>query len=447
MPEPSKSHRVWNDTPHASLCLLGTSVQQHGILTTLEQGVTIKQKTLRYTPAQKVTMVLIGLLSGMRSVSNLDTTLRVDPAVQRAFGLPGCAEQSVIADTVNAATAADVAALRTAIEGIMAREGTALHHDFAAHLLVLDVDLSPAPCGRTAEGARRGYMGRHRGRQGRKLLRVRAAASQETLYETVIPGNAVESLPLVEEVVARIETLYAMDGADQAAAAKRAQTEWRMDSGWGSDSILTFLIGRGYQVIGKFRSHSRIRRLARSVEQWEPAHYAETEWGYPQAPAVFARPLQQVVVRHRSTAPEGGDRYTVFFSTRSTLAAEALLTHYDDRAGTEADIKSDKRGLGLAAIRKRSMAAQQIVVLLTQLAHNLLLWSRSWLAALEPALARLGLVRLIGEVWAIPGRVKIQEGAIVRVLLRPEHRRARQVSRGLKAFLLPGQTLAFLGQT
>ncbi len=44
----------------------------------------------------------------------------------------------------------------------------------------------------------------------------------------------------------------------------------------------------------------------------------------------------------------------------------AVVDHYDDRAGIEADLKGDKGGLGLAVIRKRRLAAQMLVVLLMQ---------------------------------------------------------------------------------
>jgi hypothetical protein len=442
----TRPSRVWEDSSHASLCVLGPLLRHRGILPTLEQGVTIHQKVLKYTPAQKVTMVFIGILSGLRTISGLDLSLRADPALQQAFALPGCAEQSVIADTLDAATEDDVAALRQALEAILEQHSLALRHDFTQQLLVLDVDLSPAPCGGQAEGAEHGYMGRYRGKRGRKLVRVREAQSHETLYETVMPGNQVESLPVVRMVVECIEKLYGMAGEDEAAKQKRARTEWRMDSAWGSDPILTFLLGRGYQVTGKFRSHSRIKRLIRGIAVWQEAWYANTDWGDPPEPAVFARPLRQIATRTVCPSAASGYRYTVFFSSRQELSPREVLAHYDGRAGTEADIKGDKYGLGLAAIRKGSMAAQRIIVLLTQLAHNVLLWTRAWLAAQVPELRQFGVVRLVREVWAIPGRVKMKDGAIRRVRLRQEHRRARQVARALAALLLPGQTIGLLGQ-
>jgi hypothetical protein len=111
----------------------------------------------------------------------------------------------------------------------------------------------------------------------------------------------------------------------------------------------------------------------------------------------------------------------------------------------EADVKGDKRGLGLAGLRKRRLSAQKVVVLLIQLAHNLLIWSRRWLATATPRLGGFGLVRLVQEVWAVPGRVKLVGDQLRRVRLRPEHPRAREVWRGLAPLLAQGDTRVFLG--
>lgn len=126
-----------------------------------------------------------------------------------------------------------------------------------------------------------------------------------------------------------------------------------------------------------------------------------------------------------------GYYHAVVFTSRSELDMTAVVDHYDGRAGREADLKSDKHGLGLAVIRKHLLPAQKLVVLLVELAHNLLLWARSWLAERAPRLRKYGIVRLIQQVWAIPGRVKLteQEG-VVRVRLRREHPRARDGCQG-----------------
>ena len=135
----------------------------------------------------------------------------------------------------------------------------------------------------------------------------------------------------------------------------------------------------------------------------------------------------------------------LLFSSRTALGMHATVAHYDDRAGMEADLKSDKRGLGLGVLRKQKLAAQKLVVLLSQWAHNVLLWARRWLAPGAPRLAGFGIVRLVHEVWAVPGRVKLVGAEITRVRLRPEHPRAWDVYRALPPLLAPGQTLGVWG--
>jgi hypothetical protein len=76
--------------------------------------VQIHQKVLKYTPVQKLEMFLVGLLAGAKAVSHTTTAVRVDPALIAAFGLPGCAEQSVIAQRLPAASEQDMVDLQAA---------------------------------------------------------------------------------------------------------------------------------------------------------------------------------------------------------------------------------------------------------------------------------------------------------------------------------------------
>jgi hypothetical protein len=171
----------------------------------LEAHVKIEQKVLKYTPVQKLEMFLVGVLAGAKAVSHTATTVRIDPALISPFGLPGCTEQSSIAQTLNAASKQDVADVQVALDEIFRTHSQSRQHEFTRQLLVLDVDLSPLPTSKHAEGSERGYMRRYRSKTGRKLVRVRTAATQETVWETVISGYTVESLPILQAVIYAME--------------------------------------------------------------------------------------------------------------------------------------------------------------------------------------------------------------------------------------------------
>ncbi len=236
--------RTWYDSGHARLWLLGSYLRLTGFFRPLAEGVKLKQTVIKYRPAQKLEMLFVRLLAGATAVAPTGTTLRVDRALQMAFGLPGCAAQSVIADTLDAATEHDVAALRQVVDAAFVRPSPARRHNFAPEVLVLDLDLSPLPASTRAAGAARCSMGRCRPTTGRQLVRVRAAQYQATVWAEVRPGRTVEPLAVVHAAVEATERLRGLDGDRPAARGRRVRTAWRLDAGWGSDAVRKWLLAR-----------------------------------------------------------------------------------------------------------------------------------------------------------------------------------------------------------
>ncbi len=430
------SQSKWYDSGHASLRVLGKYLRQIGFFEPLEKRVHIEQKVLKYTPVQKLEMLFVGFLAGIKAVSHTATTVRVDRALTTAFGLPDCAEQSVLADTLDAAGEADVADVQAALAELFAQYSQARQHPFEQELLVLDIDLSPLPASKHTEGSERGYLGRSRSKTGRKLVRVRAAGTGEIVWQTVISARSVESLPVLQDAIQAAEHLLGIAGDSDEAQRKRGRTEIRLDSSWGSEAMITWLLERGYQVTGKFKSNGRVRKLVRGITQWSATSSPGREVAPVPSPVAFVRELSQYAVRTPSTEQKSGYYHAVVFTSRTELSMTQVVDHYDGRAGMEADLKGDKQGLGLATIRKHRLSAQKIVILLLQLAHNVLLWARQWLSQAAPRLEEYGIVRLIGQVWAIPGRVKLTGKGLQRVRLRRAHPRARDVCRGFRPLLL-----------
>jgi len=80
----------------------------------------------------------------------------------------------------------------------------------------------------------------------------------------------------------------------------------------------------------------------------------------------------------------------------------AYVRFYDQRGGgIETSFKGDKQGLGMGKRNKKRFAAQQMVMLLGSLAHNVIVWARRWLAS--PTLQHYGMVRMVRDVFHISG--------------------------------------------
>ncbi len=176
-------------TAHAPLAALGLKLRSLKIFETITQHVHIKQKTIRHTPVEKLTDAFIAILSGAHGLCEINTRVRSDRAVQRAFGRKDCAEQSVVQETLDRCTSENVRQLQTAVDEIFRAHSQAFRHDYKAGLQLLDIDMSGLACGPEAEHATYGYFGRHNIRYGRQMGRVVAAHDGEVVSDLGLPGQ------------------------------------------------------------------------------------------------------------------------------------------------------------------------------------------------------------------------------------------------------------------
>jgi hypothetical protein len=190
-----------------------------------------------------------------------------------------------------------VADVQVALGELFGSYSQSRQHEFTHDFFVLDVDLSPLPASKQAEGSERGYMGRSRSKTGRKLVRVRVADTQEIVWETVITVRRVESLPILQEAICGMESRLDLGGEGANARKKRGRTEIRLDSGWGSGPNIIWLLARGYQVTGKFKSAGRVHKLVRGISTWQPTSSPGREVAEVPEPVAFVRPLAQYAVR------------------------------------------------------------------------------------------------------------------------------------------------------
>ena len=81
-------------SPAASLAALGVHLHQIDLFGPIRDTVKIDQKTVKYTPLDKLKDALISILAGAHGLVEINTRLRSDPALQAAFGRKACAERS-----------------------------------------------------------------------------------------------------------------------------------------------------------------------------------------------------------------------------------------------------------------------------------------------------------------------------------------------------------------
>ncbi len=174
------------------------------------------------------------------------------------------------------------------------------------------------------------------------------------------------------------------------------------------------------------------------------------EAGWVQQPHRYARRTVQVAVR--TPKKDGTWSYAVLVSTDTTATLEELLLEYDKRSGApENSFAQDYQALSLRKYRKTGFIAQQVLLLLAELAHNLMIWMKAWFieavkipeGASEPTenahrkatemLQSRGLKRLRRDILAIPGKICFDGKKVVGIRINPLYPFIQHVSTATKA--------------
>src|SRR5438309_4767717 len=138
----------------ATLAAIGIKLRELKVFHPMKQSVQIAQKTIKDSPTDKLYDALISRLPGAHGLVEINTRLRADGALQRAFGRSRCAEPSVVQDTLNACTPENVEQMEQALDLIYRQHSQGYQHDYEADFQILDVDMSGLPCGPKAAFAR-----------------------------------------------------------------------------------------------------------------------------------------------------------------------------------------------------------------------------------------------------------------------------------------------------
>ncbi len=445
-------------TACATLAAIGAKMKQLDLFGPIRRLVQIKQKTIKHTPIDKLMDAFISLLAGAHGLVEINTRLRADPGLQRAFGRAACAEQSVVQQTLSACTPENVGQLHQALDEIYRSHSHGFRHDYQARFQLLDVDLTGMPCGPKAAFATKGYFAGLYHRRGRQLGRVLATHYEEVVVDQLFAGNT-QLIKAVQPLVEAAEATLQLDET------KRRRTIIRVDAGAGTEDDLNWLLSRGYEIMAKEYSGRRIVRLSKTVKEWvQDPNWSERSFGWVSEPATgYVRPVERIVVRCRRR--DGTFAYGVLICSLQIEQVLALLgwpaaqatdpvarrlsyvTFYDQRGGgIETTFKGDKQGLGLTKRNKKRFEAQHMLVLLGTLAHNVVVWARRWLAMAEGS--HCGMVRMVRDVFHISGLLGFDAFQhVVEIVLNRHARRAHRLLLPLQELLAPLSIVVSLGET
>lgn len=447
-------------TSCASLAAIGVKLQELKLFDPVRKSVHIAQKTVKHTPIDKLYDGLISLLAGAHGLVEINTRLRTEPALQAAFGRQRCAEQSVVQQSLDACTAENVTQLEQAMDEIYRRHSQGFQHNYQADWQVLDVDMSGLPCGPKAACATRGYFAKQRNRRGRQLGRVLASRYGEVVTDRLFEGT-IQLTRALQPLMQAAERTLLLDET------KRAHTIVRVDAGGGSLDDMNWLLSRGYLVHGKDYSGQRAKLLARSVVEWyDDPQWPDRQVGWVGEPAgEYVRPVVRIAVRCRqhngqwavgvliSAVPAGdvltltGKSPTLVTDPQAVLLA--YVTFYDQRGGgVETSFKGDKQGLGMTKRNKKRFEAQQMLMLLGSLAHNVIVWARRWLAAPPSKLQHYGMLRMVRDVFHISGFLLFDRSShLVQIVLNQDALLAHALLHAFRELLAPMHIVISLDKT
>jgi hypothetical protein len=144
------------NTQFAPLAVLSALYQHQNLLDPLRQ-VEIPMRNRYFEPASKLIQVLLSLMAGCETLSEVNPTLKQEKPLAAVWGWDRFADQSSLSRTLDELTQKNIESLRASIGGIDKVIGQVATRDWRKFLW-LDFDLSGLPCGPLAQESLKGYF-------------------------------------------------------------------------------------------------------------------------------------------------------------------------------------------------------------------------------------------------------------------------------------------------
>jgi hypothetical protein len=144
------------NSQYAPLAALSAYYQQKNLLEPLART-EISMRKRDFTSADKLIQVLLSILTGCQTLSEVNSRLKPELGLACVWGFERFADQSSLSRTLDALTLKHIEQLRGSTTRIWRTRSQTREHDWRSYLW-LDFDLSGLPCSSQAEESQRGYF-------------------------------------------------------------------------------------------------------------------------------------------------------------------------------------------------------------------------------------------------------------------------------------------------
>ena len=158
------------NTQYAPLAALMAHYQTHHTLGPLEK-VRIGMKKRDFSPVDKLEQVLMSILAGCETISEVNTRLDAELQLAKVGGWSHFTDQSNLSRTLDGLTLKQIDHIRHAVTAIWRSNGRTCQRDWRSYLW-LDFDLSGLPCSPQAEKSQKGFF-----------------REKKSLWSTISPGE------------------------------------------------------------------------------------------------------------------------------------------------------------------------------------------------------------------------------------------------------------------
>lgn len=179
------------ETGYAPLGVLGYCLSRSNFLAPVWAGLEHPMKQVEHAPEEKLQDMMVSMLTGCRGIAQINTRLRPDVALAQAWGRARFAEQSSVARTLDAMTKVQVNQLRQGVMALFRRESGVFGHDFSQQWLWLDIDLTPLPTSKHAEGATKGKFAKKTATDGSWRVSMRRSITKRSSRSSSLASRKV----------------------------------------------------------------------------------------------------------------------------------------------------------------------------------------------------------------------------------------------------------------